>query len=205
MLVAALGLVGILERRTVALGITAALYCIVIWVVAFGSPVIPPGVIHQIVFNAIGAPFEASYLTAIFMSGVCARLYREKLNFRPSFLGAAFAIFAVAVLLLPQPFPILAAGMAGVYVLLWAAISLKSRILQSINNKYDFSYGIYLYAWPVASLIIVEGQKDHLTVGPIVLTGLTALFATFIAIPSWYLIEKPMLSLRFRHRATVRE
>ncbi|HEX5315866.1 MAG TPA: hypothetical protein VFX22_04365 [Candidatus Kapabacteria bacterium] len=170
----------------------------------FGSPTIHPGIWHQLIFTAVGDPAQAPSLTAVFMSGVCARVCRERLHFKAAFFIPAFLICILAILLLPQPFTMLAVGSCGVYALLFLAIGIKSPVLQSINNKYDFSYGIYLYAWPIASLLILGAQKINWPLAPSVLTALTAIFATLVAVPSWYLIEKPALGLKFRRMAGVR-
>ena len=56
----------------------------------------------------------------------------------------------------------------------------------------DISYGVYLYGWPVQSLILLTG----LVRSPIVLFAFSALGAVACGIASWYLVEKPFMKLK---------
>ena len=202
LLVAVLGILGLLDRRKLILSLTAAFYAVDAYFSFFGTPSIPRGHLHQLVFGLFGDPALTFDLTAIFMCGVCARLYREKLQFRPLLLLLSLAaLFALAGA--RSPIPQIAIGTAGAYFLLWAAIGLKSRALQSVNNSYDFSYGVYLYAWPVASLVMLVAQQLHIGLAPIALTAVTAVFATLIGAASWYVIERPALGLKLRQPASL--
>lgn len=42
----------------------------------------------------------------------------------------------------------------GAYLLFCFALNLKCGFLSSIGKENDFSYGVYLYAWPVQSLLV---------------------------------------------------
>ena len=97
-----------------------------------------------------------------------------------------------------SPVPEFAIGTAGTYLVLWMALGLRSKILQKINNSYDFSYGVYLYAWPLASLFMLTAQRLALDLSPLELTSATCVLATFAAAASWYLIERPALNLKSR-------
>ena len=72
----------------------------------------------------------------------------------------------------------------------------------SINKKFfsfgrfgDFSYGLYIYAFPIQQLISFLFQK-HLTVGSFFLTSFIATLA--VSIISWKFIEEPILSLKHK-------
>lgn len=199
LLVALLGILGILDKRKVVLLLAGMLYIAAMVITAVGFPSIPRGHLHQVIFGVIGDPAWAFSLTAIFMSGVCARLYRDNLRFRPFTLLLSCIVACVAAAPI-WPFPDLAIGTAGAYLLLWTATGLKSPFLQRINNNYDFSYGVYLYAWPIASLIMLAAQRYQFTLAPMFLTCGTAIAATLAAAISWYIVERPMLRLKLRRR-----
>lgn len=57
----------------------------------------------------------------------------------------------------------------------------------------DYSYGIYLYGWPVQQAIAATGTwARHTVVNAVAALVLTSVFAAF----SWHLVEKPALRLR---------
>jgi peptidoglycan/LPS O-acetylase OafA/YrhL len=191
LVVALLGVVGLLDRRGQVLGLTILCYLIAAALNFSGGLSMRAGLLHQFVFGVIGDPALLVPLLAIFLSGVCAFLYRDRISFR----GAALALSAVVslVAILALPFPEAAIGTAGCYFLLWVGLGLKSKFLEKINNDYDFSYGVYLYAWPIAALIMLASQRAHLNLLPGALTGLTAVLSTVAGAISWYGLERPAL------------
>src|SRR5262249_13230282 len=141
----------------------------------------------------IGDPSVAFNLTAVFLSGACMRLFRDRISFPPLIvaLSAVAWIMALATVLWAYP----ATGIFGAYLIFWAALGSKSAVMESINNRYDYSYGTYLYAWPIASIIVFVFSHGRLLT-PSILTFLTLVLATLAGAISWYLIEKPMLSFK---------
>jgi peptidoglycan/LPS O-acetylase OafA/YrhL len=196
LLTALLGALGFLDRRSFVLSFTIMLYTASTIIFYVGGPVIPRGHLHQLIFGLVGDP-QLIGLTAIFMSGVCMRLYRDKIQFHAATLLLSFLIICAAAVMASTVSEI-AIGTAGAYLLLWASIGFKSQFLQKINNSYDFSYGVYLYAWPIASLVLLVAQQFQLGLTPAVLACVTALVATGVAGVSWYMVEQPMLALKWR-------
>ena len=111
-----------------------------------------------------------------FMLGMTAHALRHALPLTPS----ALAVWLVAALLLPDPL-----AMAAVcFAVLTAALCLPRIGLDS-----DYSFGLYIYGWPVAQFAV------HLLPGidPIAL-ALLSLSATFpLAWFSWHIIEQPAM------------
>jgi peptidoglycan/LPS O-acetylase OafA/YrhL len=77
------------------------------------------------------------------------------------------------------------------YFLMWAAISWTR--LQHWERYGDFSYGIYIFAWPLMQFFSYFGLHER---------GMLAYFAVIVvsshvvAFVSWHLIEKPAMSLK---------
>lgn len=73
------------------------------------------------------------------------------------------------------------------YLVLWFAYHLPFR---SVGRKRDFSYGIYIYAWPVQQLGAHFGATS---LGLLAYMAISAAGTLVLAISSWYLIESPAL------------
>ena len=77
------------------------------------------------------------------------------------------------------------------YFLMWAAI--RWTKLQHWEKYGDFSYGVYIFAWPLMQFVSYFGLEK---------AGMLAYFAVIvvathaIAFCSWHLIEKPAMSLK---------
>lgn len=77
------------------------------------------------------------------------------------------------------------------YFLMWAAI--RWTRLQNWERFGDFSYGVYIFAWPLMTFACFFGLHER---------GMLAYFAVIvvathaIAYLSWHLIEKPAMSLK---------
>ena len=77
------------------------------------------------------------------------------------------------------------------YFLMWAAIAWTP--LQHWERFGDFSYGVYIFAWPLMQFVSYFGLEK---------AGMLAYFAVIvagvhlIAFCSWHLIEKPAMSLK---------
>lgn len=83
------------------------------------------------------------------------------------------------------------------YLSLYAGKIIIPR-LSSFCHKTDLSYGIYLYAWPIQQLLIERYPRDMSALEHIPLSLVMVLpFAFF----SWFLVEKPALSLKFKLRS----
>jgi peptidoglycan/LPS O-acetylase OafA/YrhL len=83
----------------------------------------------------------------------------------------------------------------GAYALFYLAF--HARVVQSwfVANGRDWSYGIYLYAWPIQQLVAWR-LDGHLT--PYRMFGLAVIPTMAAAAVSWTLIERP--ALRFKRR-----
>jgi peptidoglycan/LPS O-acetylase OafA/YrhL len=79
-------------------------------------------------------------------------------------------------------------------VLLWLATG--ARTLWS--PKTDISYGVYLYGWPVAQLVVFVWIRQAWTLEPLPLLVLTLVGTVPLALASWFLVERPAMRLKSR-------
>lgn len=76
------------------------------------------------------------------------------------------------------------------YFLMWCGVRLP---LTRWARFGDFSYGIYIYAWPLMTLATYFGLQNH---GWLAYHLTLVVVVHVVAIASWYLIEKPAMSLK---------
>ena len=126
-----------------------------------------------------------------FALGWSAYLWRAHLPLRLDLLlGLTLAAFAVQAAL-----PDLA-KVAFVALAAYAALVLGSRTARGparLTARHDLSYGLYLYGWPVQQLLLPLADWPplaHAAAATVPALGLAAL--------SWFLVERPALSLKRR-------
>jgi len=187
-LAALLGLMGLYRRRSLYLALTVAL------VAANFLFLLPIGDTIERVLrptNAVlGAPQEAIRLTAVFMCGACLKLY--PLTYRASY--AALAALGLAIALFVPGLASVALMTLGAYVLFWVAFEVTWKPLRTINAKDDISYGLYLWAWPIGTLLVWYWRDMD-----IFLHGfLTLLGSVTLGYVSWHVLEKRCMALKSR-------
>src|SRR5687768_9479937 len=129
-----------------------------------------------------------------FMAGMVFCLYRDRIPFGGRWALAALALLAVAARV---PLGIaVALPTAGTYLLLWAAF--QTKVSAPNWARYgDFSYGLYLYAFPIQQLLVrASGQQ----IRPWTLTALALPMTMVAAVLSWHLVEKRFLPSRSAHK-----
>ncbi|MFT8245600.1 acyltransferase family protein [Roseomonas sp. BN140053] len=85
-----------------------------------------------------------------------------------------------------------------IYLVSWPAFVVAlafSMTRMAWLNEYDFSYGLYLYSFPVQQLIVHVLGKE---ISVLTLTALATAVALCLAMVSWFVIEKPALMLKGR-------
>ena len=90
----------------------------------------------------------------------------------------------------------LVAPLAVGIIVYWAAIACPK--IADVGRYGDFSYGIYLWHWPLLQIFVVLGL---FAASPVL--SAVAVFATILAVAvlSWFVVERPFLSLRRLARA----
>ncbi|MDG4839724.1 acyltransferase [Micromonospora sp. WMMD967] len=155
-------------------------------------------------FPLIGA-FAADWtlmLGFLFLLGAAARLYAHRVPMNRE-LAVLASVVLVGSLWLGGFF---AVGLpAFAYLVLFAAVALPKR-WSAISRTNDYTYGLYIYGFPVQQMIALFGGARFGMVGYILLSLLGALV---FAMLSWHLVERPALgfkagSVRARHRLAKR-
>ncbi len=168
LLVAGLGVTGVLHHRRWVLALAAIVYAI--YAVQVGT--------------RLGAgPTDFTRLLLYFMMGAVWFLYR------PSF-GRRWALVVCAVLLIVGRFvsPLLVLGtpLMGSYLLLSLAFSSRIRLYDAAKRG-DFSYGVYLYAFVVQQSVIATLRLANRPLAVLFVAFPVTLCCAWL---SWHLVEK---------------
>ena len=126
---------------------------------------------------------------ADFLAGVVFYVYRDRIVLSwPWLIAATLGLLAFGVALPTLKFLPLAVPVLGAYVLFFVAYSPLGR-LQHFASRGDFSYGLYLYAFPIQQLLIKAFRPYLHPLTPDGLGGRTLAAAVL----SWRLVEGPCL------------
>ena len=134
--------------------------------------------------TVLGFLYQMGLILLMFCSGAALYVFRERIALSGRWLVALVAVVAVAAghdlvfgiaytLVLP-------------YAMLCAAYLPRGRILE-YNRLGDYSYGVYIYAYPVQQSLMNLWP----TLGPVALFGCAMCCTLVLAILSWHFIEKP--------------
>ncbi|HUO48634.1 MAG TPA: acyltransferase [Acidimicrobiales bacterium] len=182
LLLGLLALVGLLRRRTVVTVLAVAVWCAAA-VVAFGwaAPV-------------LNADLQRlAYLVPPFLAGTLLFLYRDRVP-DSAWLAVGFGAAYVATLWLPLggwfiSGPMLFAPLLA-YPVLWLGVHLP---FQRVGARNDYSYGIYVYAFPVQQLLVVFGLARW---GYLPFTFIAVGLTVPLAVASWWAVERNALKLK---------
>ena len=189
LLVALLGLCGLLRRPMVLLAMTTVLLSSLLYPALFGRIHWPRHVVA-----VIGEPTVGFRLTAIYLIGCCFYLFRNRIAFRRWMALLASTLVVACFIFFPSRGE-LAMVLGGSY-LMFCLGQMKLPGLAWMSGLPDISYGIYLYGWPVESLWI----WFHL--GSPWITFVVATVISFgLGWLSWHYIERPALTLKRRPTA----
>ena len=125
-------------------------------------------------------------LSAVFMGGALLRLLPWRIRYRPLPALAAAVCWTAIVWFGGSAGPQFGAPLLA-YVLLTVGL-----YLPRVNwlQKHDFSYGVYIFAFPVQQLIVMLGVGS----ANVWIHSATALALTApLAIASWFLVERPVM------------
>jgi peptidoglycan/LPS O-acetylase OafA/YrhL len=203
LLLAAFSLLGLLQRRSLVALIAAIAWIAEVVIVTtpslagnFASPLFDKwDTIHIGSLNL--ETMKVFVLVPIFLSGSLLYLYREKIPDSGAIaLGAAVLFLAGFVIPVGQKAPdyyqtsLDLTAVFLVYLLIWLGIHLPFARVSAVN---DYSYGIYIYAFPVQQILVIWGVNKW---GYWSYTMVTLTMVIPLAVASWWLIEKHALKLK---------
>jgi peptidoglycan/LPS O-acetylase OafA/YrhL len=190
LMVCLVGLSGGFLRRHVWLALTAGCFVLRLW--SLHSLPLPFAPLRSVLDDGI------CRLATFFLAGGCFYLYGNYYRFTPR--AALFAGAVVLATMFSKRYCELALATFGAYLLFYFAFT-RFRFTDQFSRLPDFSYGIYLYGWPVQMLVwwYLPGHS------PLLAFLLALLFVLPLAAASWYGVEKPCLKLKtLRPRLTGR-
>jgi peptidoglycan/LPS O-acetylase OafA/YrhL len=178
-----LGVSGLLQRRIATLVLVAGLFAGLVAVDAFAP-------------NASERVHTTLRLGLAFSIGGCLYVWRD----RAKVSTVAVAVLALATALLHTS-PLYKALLfaAESYGVLWLAL-MPGLSHPALALRHDFSFGTYLYGWPVQQTVV------HFvpTAGALFLLVPSLVVTLGVAAFSWFFVERPALSLKFRWGDTPR-
>lgn len=180
---ALLGTLGLMCRKArspVVLGLIAVSVAIVLAVpIAFGAKR----------SFAVSALYELGRLGLAFWLGAAVYHFRERV---PLSLAGVALLASVAGFALGTSAYVPAASLALAYATFWIALVPNGRALRTIRSLPDYSYGLYIYAFPVQQALVQLMPQASLTAIVLLSFAVTLPFAAL----SWHLVEKPALGLK---------
>lgn len=146
------------------------------------------------VYEAFDFPYlfhvsQGLRLTSLFFGGAALLVLSDRVV-----LSGRFALLAAALLvadfLLPRPLMAVYAA-ALVYLVVWLAYA-PSGPLMAYNRVGDYSYGTYVYAFPIGQCVAawLPGAPAA------AIMAITLPVTLALAIPSWHLLEERTLALK---------
>ena len=184
LLIALLGLCGVLRRPMLVLVATALLLSSLVYAAPFERMHQP----RHLEF-LVGQPGLAFRLTAVYLVGCCFYLFRDRTRFRPLFALVTTVVTVLCFAFAPARAEF-AMVLGGAYLMFYLGQA-HLPWLSGMNRLPDTSYGIYLYGWPVESLWIWfhRGSPWITFLGyTVICFGLGWL--------SWHFVERPALTLK---------
>ena len=187
----ALAVLGLLRRSW-----TVAALAVAVWVAEAIICSVPS-------FNVDFTPFgywdalNLLTLVPVFLAGSLLYLYRDRVPDSGLLALLSTGIFLLSLWMplgssLPSYSMTSASLMAPalVYPLLWLGAHLP---FQKIGARNDYSYGAYIYAFPVQQTLALWGVYRW---GWVAYTVLSVIGTAPLAIASWWVVERPVMSLR---------
>lgn len=180
-----LGLARVLRPRP-----TAVLFGLSV-VASVGFAVFQPDIPLGMLGHIVGWPMTWARLLPFYLAGAAYYFYRDLIP-----LSNAGALLALAGLVVGALFPpglTPALPILGSYLIFWFAFHPRIRVTNAAKYG-DFSYGVYLYAFPVQQLLVMG--IPGLT--PLALFALATPLSVVLGALSWHLVEKRLVGSRAR-------
>ena len=133
-------------------------------------------------------------LTALFATGATFYVLRERIPLSRAWFAASLAALATALVVGRGAMVLYAPALE--YAVLWLAC-VPSGFVRRYNALGDYSYGFYLWAFPVQQSVMAWRPGTS----RLALVALAGPPTLALAVVSWHLLESPMMRLKDRWRA----
>jgi peptidoglycan/LPS O-acetylase OafA/YrhL len=181
--IAMLGIAGLLRQRWMVLGAFVLAWATDLAFARIGSPALPPTI--SFVF---GSAAEWPRFLTWFLGGTTLYAFRDTIKFDGRL--AAVAAAALLATLLVRRGPVYVWPLAVPYLTFWFAFHPGIKLWQTTQRLGgDFSYGTYLYAFPIQQLLVMWFATGH----PLLLFALATPLTLAAAVLSWRWVERPFL------------
>lgn len=175
--VAVIGIAGLANRRWVSPAILA--------LATVGTLFVPPLALTE----TWTIPQLAVRSAIMFSAGALLYQWRDKIPARWSLVAVSLVI-VVASSQLPDYRTVAALPLA--YTVVASGVLIHNKHLRL---RTDVSYGVYIYAFPVQQMLAICGLA---WLNPVAFFALSVLGTLPLALLSWFLVEKPARSLKYR-------
>ncbi|WP_170399781.1 acyltransferase family protein [Ruegeria arenilitoris] len=138
---------------------------------------------------------QLAKLGLTFLTGMVFYIWRDKIPLSWVVLAGVTAATVVAWFT-PLFMPVFAVSLS--YAVFFAGYA-KIPLLLNYNRLGDYSYGVYIYAFPIQQLVAQSGVTT-----PVINMAISLPFTFICAILSWHLVEAPAMKLRHRIKAPKR-
>lgn len=125
----------------------------------------------------------------LFTIGVCFQIFKNKIKLHFLIFLSMF-LLTISFLFFDMPITVLFYIALG-YTIIW--LCFVPQTLLFYNRLGDYSYGIYIYGWPV------EQYLSQYFRNPFYLAAFTIVVSSAFAVISWNFIEKKALSLKYKN------
>lgn len=144
---------------------------------------------------AIDVPFPISMarfsrLFAAFLIGIAYYQFRDLIVWSKKI--STICCLLIAIFIFSPLFAELAILLFGSYLLFNFAFNSNNQFIQKIGTKNDISYGVYIYAWPVQSLMV----QHYPAISPWALSTITIIVVALLGYVSWIMVERPFINLK---------
>jgi peptidoglycan/LPS O-acetylase OafA/YrhL len=177
--VAGIGVAGLANRRWVSPAILV--------LAVIGATFLPPLTITE----TWTIPQLAVRSAIMFSAGAMMYQWRDVIPARWSLVAVSLAIVLVSGLL---PDYRVVGALPLAYAVIVSGVLIQNKRLRL---RTDLSYGVYIYAFPTQQLLVICGLA---WLHPSVFFVVSALATLPLAALSWFLVEKPAQSLKYRLR-----
>jgi peptidoglycan/LPS O-acetylase OafA/YrhL len=148
-----------------------------------------PSIPFEIIKNM---PADRVNLFIFYLSGMCYYLYKDKIKYDYKLFLILLFVWFISFHTELFTFISIIPFISIPYIILCCAF-VPTKYLQRIKEKGDYSYGLYIYAFPIQQMIVHFSKN---TINPIELFIIAYPATLFMAFLSWNYIEKRALKYK---------